>query len=151
MDFQEKLLLALYAAIIVFIAIEFFGLWNLAVVLFGIVAIGIVQKMSLERKMKKIDSSRNRIVDLIAEKIDLFSRSVDSLKTDFSRSIEFLDNKINVVNHIYEGEMKKGYLDISSRISSFEERIEKLREALDAVYSNIDSRLASIENRDKEA
>jgi peptidoglycan hydrolase CwlO-like protein len=150
MDFHEKFLLVLYAAIAVFVAIEFYDLWNLAIVFFGILVISIVQKMSSNRKMKIMEDNRGAVVGMISQKIDAFSSNINSLKADFSRSIEFLDNKINVVNSIYESEMKKDYSDVSSRISSFEEKLERIREALDVIYSNIDSRIASLENRDKQ-
>lgn len=151
MDFQEKLLIVLYAAIAVFVAVQFYDLWNLAIVLFGILVISLVQKISIEKRVKSVESGRERVIDVITQRIDSFSGNIASLKSDFSKNIEFLDNKINVVNSIYEGEMKKGYADISSRISSFEERIERIRGALDEIYNSMDSRLSSLENRGNES
>jgi len=134
MGFSEKLLVVLYAAIALFVIMEFFDLWNLAVVFLGILVISIVQKISIERKVESIKVDKTRIVDVISSRIESFSGSVESIRKDFSRSIEFLDNKINVVNNIYEGEMKKGHAEISDRISSFEEKLDNIRQSLDAIY-----------------
>lgn len=136
MDFQEKLLIVLYAAIAVFVVMEFFDLWNLAIVFLGILVISIIQKISSERKIESIKSDRTRAIDVISGRIDAFSGSIESLRNNFSRSIEFLDNKINVVNGIYEGEMKKSHAEISLKIAAFEERLEGMRQALDAIYNN---------------
>ena len=150
MDFHEKLLVVLYAAITVFVAVEFFDLWNLSVVLLGIVAAMVVQKISSDRKIRNVDGDRGKLIDIISQRIDVFSGSIDSLRRDFSRSIEFLDNKINVVNNIYQGDMKKGYSDISGRVSMIEQKLDKVGEAVDNVYTSLDSRLANVEKRDVE-
>ncbi len=150
MDFHEKLLLVLYAAITVFVAVEFFDLWNLAVVLLGIVAAMVVQKISSDKKIRSVEGSRGRLIDVISQRIDVFSGGIDSLKRDFSKNIEFLDNKINVVNDIYQGEMKKGYSEISGRISILEQKLERVREAIDSSYMSLDSRLAEVERRHDE-
>src|SRR3989344_4334282 len=150
MDFHEKILVVLYAAITVFVAVEFFHLWNLSVVLLGIVAAMVVQKISSDRKIRNVDGDRGKLIDIISQRIDVFSGSIDSLRRDFSRSIEFLDNKINVVNNIYQGDMKKGYSDISGRVSMIEQKLDKVGEAVDNVYTSLDSRLANVEKRDVE-
>ena len=143
-------MVVLYAAITVFVAVEFFDLWNLSVVLLGIVAAMVVQKISSDRKIRNVDGDRGKLIDIISQRIDVFSGSIDSLRRDFSRSIEFLDNKINVVNNIYQGDMKKGYSDISGRVSMIEQKLDKVGEAVDNVYTSLDSRLANVEKRDVE-
>ena len=136
MDFQEKLLIVLYAAIAVFVVMEFFDLWNLAIVFLGILVISIIQKISSERKIENIKTDRNVVIDVISGRIDTFSGSIESLRSDFSRSIEFLDNKINVVNNIYESEMKRGYDEISMKIAAFEEKLDNVRQTLDRMCND---------------
>ncbi|MBI2173209.1 MAG: hypothetical protein HYT73_03315 [Candidatus Aenigmarchaeota archaeon] len=147
MDFHEKLLVVLYAAITVFVAVEFFDLWNLSIVLLGIVAAMVVQKISSDRKIRNVDGNRGKLIDVISQRIDIFSVGIDSLRRDFSRSIEFLDNKINVVNNIYQEDMKKGYFEISGRVSMIEQKLDKVGEAVDNAYMSLDSRLSEVEKK----
>ncbi len=94
--------------------------------------------MSSERKIRSVNTDRTMVIDAISGRIDAFSGSIESLRSDFSRSIEFLDNKINVVNEIYESEMRKGYNEISLKIAAFEEKLDAIRQTLENICNESD-------------
>jgi hypothetical protein len=129
MDYN-KVLVGLYLVTIAVILVELFQVWGLAIITMLILAITIVQKMNFEKALSDVKKKRNQLIDIISERLDLFSDNVDKMRVDLSRSMISIENRITGLKDSQKAENEKNYRDLARKIIEIENRLNGLKRTL---------------------
>jgi len=88
--FFNKALTILYIIVLAMILIELFEFWGLAVILMLFLVITLVQKISIESRVEETEKARKNMIDLITEKLDVFSNRIGAVSYTHLRAHETL-------------------------------------------------------------
>ena len=142
---NDKILLALYVIVLGFIVFGLYELWLMSIIFMLFLIITILQKISIEDRVEKVDKNRSKVVALVIDNLDKISSKVEQTRGNVERSMFILENRIEEVKHTYEKEMENYYRELARKIFDVENRLNSVKKTLGAAYGSIDERLQRIE------
>jgi len=154
MNAHDIILIILYAIALVVVVMSFSNLILIGFTFLLVMIITIMQKIyvdsSLEKQSKKIeemDSKRTRLVDLILQRLESFSKTLQLLRHEISTVVSSNENKIQEIRHEASVESEKQYRELAKKILDVENRTTEIKKNLGVVYSTIDERLKEMEEK----
>jgi hypothetical protein len=147
--FLNKALPILYIIVLGMILIELLDFWGLAVILMLFLIITLVQKIYVEAKVKETEKTRKNMIDLVTEKLDIFSNRIGDIGYNLDKHVYALENRINEARHSYEVEMDSNYRELARKIFDLENRLNEVKKTLGAAFGSLDERLSKFEKEEE--
>ncbi len=121
--------------IIVLAMIIFFlgSLWELSIVLMLMLAITVIHKILTDRELSQAKKSREKIIDIITEKLEVFSMGIESVRQDIAERYKDFDLRTATI--------EKNYTDLTTRVIDIENRVHEVRKTLGAAVGSLEERL----------
>ena len=143
--FFNKALTILYIIVLAMILIELFEFWGLAVILMLFLVITLVQKISIESRVEETEKARKNMIDLITEKLDVFSNRIGEVGYNLDKHVYALESRIDEARHSYEIELDRNYRELAKKIFDVENRLNDVKKTLGAAFGSLDERVGAIE------
>ena len=143
----DGVLIALYVLALLVVLKEFFNTIGLTIVVVLLILMMIVQKIGLEKMVKKLENEKNNRLDEITRKIDDIGKKVDSFKDDMNRQVVFVDNKVADLRNFVEVEVQNVHSELSRQILTIEGRINEIRQTMSSAVGLLDDRIRAEEEK----
>ena len=147
--FFDKALTVLYIIVLAMILIELFQFWGLAVILMLFLIITLVQKISIENRVGETERARKNLIDLITEKLDIFSNRISDIGYNLDKHVYALESRIEEVRHSYEIDSGRNYRELAKKIFDVENRLNDVKKTLGAAFGSLDERIGAIEKEEE--
>ena len=145
----DGVLIALYVLALLVVLKEFFNTIGLTVVVILLILMMVVQKIGLEKMVKKLENEKNNRLDEITTKIDDIGKKVDSFKDDMNRQVVFVDNKVADLRNFVEVEVQNVHSELSRQILTIEGRINEIRQTMSSAVGSLDDRIRAEEEKEE--
>lgn len=134
----DALLLLLYGIAIVFIIVEFSGLWSLSLILMIILLASLIQKIYFDKEFRKNLNKNSMFIDVISEKMDIIISSIE----DLGKTSKI--NTDNIKNSIL-GDIENVLVDLRKRVVDTESKLIEIKESLDTTKNDMEKRMIRME------
>lgn len=145
----DGVLIALYVLALIVVLKEFFNTIGLTIVVVLLILMMVVQKIGLEKMIKKLESEKNNRLDEIVTKIDDVGRRVDGFKDDTNRQVVFVDNKVSDLRHFVGVEVQNVHSELSRQVIALEDRINEIKQTMSSAVGSLDDRIRVEETKDE--
>lgn len=145
----DGVLIALYILALVVVLKYSFNETGVIVVTVLLILMIIVQKIGLEKMIKKLESEKNNRLDEITSKIDDVGRKVESFKDDMNRQVVFVDNKVADLRNFVEVEVQNVHSELSRQILSMGDRINEIKQTMSSAVGSLDDRIRAEEKKEE--
>jgi len=145
MRYFDAILVILYLVVLILIIVEFSGLWAIASALLLILIISSLQKTYFENLHKKMKEEKDDIFSKIADKLDVFSSGIETVRRQIEESSLDLESKLVEIQEFNSKETEKTYRDLTRKVVDIENKLSVVKRTLGAAYGVIDERLVKME------
>lgn len=144
---KDGFLLALYVITLFIIVVGLFDFWLISIIFMLLLIISLVQKVSAEEKIDKLDKNRGKLITLVTERLDAISGKTEAVRNDINRNMFVMESRIAEVRHTYEKEMENYYRELARKIFDIENKLNSVKKTVGAAYGSLDERLQRVEDR----
>ena len=147
----DGILVALYVLALAVIAIEFFSMVALTVVIVLLIVMIAVQKAGLENSIRTLREEKNDKLNEILAKIEEVSRKTDNFKEDLGKQVVFVDNRVADVRHFVESELTNTFTELSRRLGELEDKLKESKQSMASAVGSLDERIQDIQREEEES
>ncbi|KHO47546.1 MAG: hypothetical protein QT00_C0002G0199 [archaeon GW2011_AR5] len=147
----DGILVALYVLALAVIAIEFFSMVALTVVIVLLIVMIAVQKAGLENSIRALREEKNDKLNEILAKIEEVSRKTDNFKEDLGKQVVFVDNRVADVRHFVESELTNTFTELSRRLGELEDKLKESKQSMASAVGSLDERIQDIQREEEES
>ncbi len=145
----DGVLIALYVLALIVVLREFFNTIGLTVVVVLLILMMVVQKIGLEKMVRRFENEKNNRLDEITAKIDTIGNKVDGFKDDMGRQVVFVDSKVADLRHFAEVEIQNVHSELSRQVLALEGRINEIKQTMSAAVGSLDDRIRAEEAKEE--
>jgi hypothetical protein len=109
------------------------NLWELSMILMLILAITVLHKILYEKDVGEIKKNRSKLVDLITEKLDMFSQNIDRVRQDMASHYKSFEEKASSI--------ESNYRNLTERVIDIENRVHEVRKTLGAAVGLMEEKI----------
>ena len=147
----DGILVALYVLALAVIAIEFFSMVALTVVIVLLIVMIAVQKAGLENSIRTLREEKNDKLNEILAKIEEVSRKTDNFKEDLGKQVVFVDNRVADVRHFVESELTNTFTELSRRLGELEDKLKESKQSMASAVGSLDERIQDMQREEEES
>jgi len=147
----DGILVALYVLALAVIAIEFFSMVALTVVIVLLIVMIAVQKAGLENSIRALREEKNDKLNEILAKIEEVSRKTDNFKEDLGKQVVFVDNRVADVRHFVESELTNTFTELSRRLGELEDKLKESKQSMASAVGSLDERIHDMQREEEES
>ena len=129
----DVLMFPIYIIVLAMIIFFLGNLWELSIVLMLILAITVLHKIFADRDFGEMKRNRSKLIDLITEKLDMFSSSIEQVRQDIGGHYKSFEEKTTT--------LEKYYMDLTGRVIDIENRVHEVRKTLGAAVGLMEERI----------
>ncbi len=145
----EKAMLVLYAIALIIIVVEVSAFWGVAITMMLVLVITLLQKMDTEGKIRDLNQKKERMLDLITERLDIFSSRLREIDQNLNRNAFNIENKIAETRHFVEDENERNYRELAKKIFDIENKLNSVKKTLGAAFGSLDERVKRFEKEEE--
>jgi uncharacterized protein YlxW (UPF0749 family) len=144
----DKMVLLLYI-VTLFIIVVALSQWEVSIVFLLVLIIVLFQKISTEEKIEEISRNRDKIINVVTERLDSFSNKTEALKQNLNRNMFVIENRILEIRHSHEDEIEKHYRELARKIFDVENKLNAVKKTLGAAFGSLDERVKRFEKEEE--
>ncbi len=129
----DMLMFPIYIIVLAMIVFFLGNLWELSIILMLILAITVLHKIFSDKDIGEMKKNRANLIDLITEKLDVFSQNVDSVRNDIAGHYRSFEEKTTA--------LEKYYMDLTGRVIDIENRVHEVRKTLGAAVGLMEEKI----------
>ena len=128
----DMLMFPIYIIALAMIILFLRNIWELSITLMLILAITVLHKILSDKEIVKMKRNRSRLIDLITEKLDIFSSSIEQVRYDIAGHYKNFEEKTTA--------LEKHYGQLTERMIDIENRVHEVRKTLGAAVGSLEER-----------
>lgn len=130
---MDMLLFPIYLVVLGMIVYFLGNLWELSVILMLILSITVIHKIFADRDMNEMRKNREKVINVVTEKLDIFSSAVDRIRQDISGHYKTFEEKTS--------NLERNYTNLTERVIDIENRVHEVRKTLGAAVGSLEERI----------